>query len=287
MEMISTTSNGLSLQQRDALLAQFNRDGYVVLPDLLPSDLMADCLAAIDRIAAQQRAADPNLVGVKLQNCVDADSAFLRLMMYRPALELAHDLLGPLFQLCQSNLISRPRDEARRVNFIDASPWHADGPRPKLFPRVESEFGRAMGLHYLKFGYFLTDLSHGTGGSLQVIRGTHKRDELDGKNGSFRVEDYAADLVQFDCRAGTVVAFHQAQWHAAPPNDSDIERKNVYISYCPTWMRALDRETPSDDELAGLSDEERFLLGEARPPIRFWLGGNGDNQRLDAYRRPQ
>ena len=45
--------------------------------------------------------------------------------------------------------------------------------------------------------------------------------------------------------AGTIVAFHQAQWHAAPPNYSDIERKNVYISFCPTWMKPLDREFPN------------------------------------------
>ena len=39
------------------------------------------------------------------------------------------------------------------------------------------------------------------------------------------------------CEPGTVVVFHQAQWHAAPPNLSDAVRHNVYISYCPTWMR--------------------------------------------------
>jgi ectoine hydroxylase len=279
------TDAGLSLEARDALLAQINEDGYAVLPELLPNDLIRDCLAAIDRIARAERAANPGLTGVKCNNCVD-DAAFRHLMMYQPALEMAHDCFGPLFHLCQSNLISRPRDEARKVNFVDASPWHADGPRPRLFPRVPSTHGLAMGLHYLKFGYFLTDLTHGNGGSLQVIRGSHRRDELDGKGAAFRIEDYADDLIQFDCPAGTVVAFHQAQWHAAPPNESDVERKNVYISYCPTWMRPIDRDFPTAEQLYGLSDEEKFLMGEPRPPLRWWLGGEGDNQRLDKYRRP-
>lgn len=53
------------------------------------------------------------------------------------------------------------------------------------------------------------------------------------------------DLRTLNVEAGTIVAFHQAQWHAAPPNYSDIERKNVYISYCPIWMKPLDRDYPN------------------------------------------
>ncbi len=143
-----------------------------------------------------------------------------------------------------------------------------------------------MGLHYLKFGYFLTDLRHGNGGSLQVVRGTHRRSELDGiKHNEFRIQEYASDLVQLDCEPGTVVAFHQAQWHAAPPNESPIERKNVYISYCPTWMRPLDREMPTDEGLHGLLPEERWLLGEPRPAQRWWLPSTEDLQRLARFQR--
>jgi hypothetical protein len=58
------------------------------------------------------------------------------------------------------------------------SPWHADGPRPAAtgspFPSPAGA-GGAVGLHYLKFGYFFTDLTHRDGGSLQVLlhRSTH------------------------------------------------------------------------------------------------------------------
>ena len=85
------------------------------------------------------------------------------------------------------------------------------------------------------------------------------------------MEDYEDDVVTFNCPAGTVVAFHQALWHAAPPNQSDIERKNVYVSYCPTWMRPLDRDLPTEAQLDGLTAEERWLLGEPRPALRWWL----------------
>ena len=277
------TETSLSNLQRDTLLHQLDLDGYAILPDKLPAPIIAEQLAAIDRFAFDARASNANQNSVKRQNCVDLDPAFRRLMMYTPALQLAYDLFGPMFHLNQSNFVSRPQDE-ERPDFVASSPWHCDGPRPGLFPTVNG----AMGLHYLKFGYFLTDLTHGTGGSLQVVRGSHRRPELDGKKGAgFDIGAYADDLIQFDCEAGTVVVFHQAQWHAAPPNLSEVERKNVYISYCPTWMRPVDREFPCEEELVGLTSEERWLLGEPRPAQRWWLPSQEDRGRMARFARQE
>ena len=277
----------LSPQQRDDALAQLERDGYTVLPGTLPESLRAACLDAIDRFAAEDRQRDPSVKSVKRHGCVQLDPAFRRLMMYPPALQLAHDVFGPSFHLNQSNFQSRMREENAKNDFVAATGWHADGPRPAQFPKLPGEHGPRMGLHYLKFGVFLTDLTHGNGGSLQVVRGSHTRPELDGTPPKlFNVDDYRDDLVQFDCPPGTVVAFHQAQWHAAPPNLSDRERKNVYISYCPTWMKPLDYDLPREGELPDdLDDEERFLLGEYRPPLRFWLPNAEDKSRLSGYAR--
>jgi hypothetical protein len=276
----------LTDSQRDKLMQQLEQDGYCELPEKLPDALVQECIAAIDRIAARVRAQagpSPKLISVKVPNCVDADPVFRRLMMYEPALQLAYDSFGPMFHLNQSNCISRPRDEKTMADFVSASPWHADGPRPALFPKV----GGAMGLHYLKFGYFFTDLTHGNGGPLQVVRGSHRRPELDGKaKAQFDTKDYEEDLITFNCKAGTVVAFHQAQWHAAPPNQSDVERKNAYISYCPTWMKPLDREMPRPGELpADITAEEAWLLGEHRSPMQFWLPKGDDATRMARFRR--
>jgi len=120
---------------------------------------------------------------------------------------------------------------------------------------------------------------------LQVVRGSHLRPELDGRGGDFVIDDYAEDVVEIRCRAGTLIAFNQAQWHAAAANTSDVERKNCYISYCPTWMRPVDREFPTEAQLAGASDIERWLLGEPRPALRWWLPSADDKARLAPYGR--
>ena len=285
-----TELTSLSDAQRDGLMADLDRDGYAVLPGRLPEALRLGAIAAIDGFAARDRADDPSIKSIKRSNCVALDPAFVELMMHEPALQLSYDALGPVFQLNQSNFQSRMREEGAKADFIAATGWHADGPRPSLFPRVANAHGHGMGLHYLKFGYFFTDLTHGNGGSLQVVRGSHRRPELDGKAGdAFDIEDYDDDLVQFDCPAGSVVAFHQAQWHAAPANLSEHERKNAYISYCPPWMKPLDYDTPRPGEdpngLAGLSDEASFLLGEYRPPLQFWLPTPEQQTRLSRFGR--
>ncbi len=273
------TLHRLTDVQRKELLGKLQEDGFFVLPGLLPADLMGRVLEAIDRAAAKARSGPDARASVKVHNIVDVDPAFRELMMYEPALQLSYDCFGPAFHLCQSNLVSRPRDQ-RVSDFVGSSPWHADGPRPNMFPAI----GGTMGLHYLKFGYFLTDLTHKNGGSLQVVRGSHLRPELDGVgHGKFKIENHRDDLVQIDCPAGTVIAFHQAQWHAAPPNESEVERKNCYVSYCPTWMKPLDRDYPAEAQLQGCTAQERWLLGEPRPALRWWLPSRDDMMRMNQY----
>lgn len=285
MTFMPNVSTVLTNGERDQINAQLERDGFAVLPHKLPADLAEAVLDAIDRIAAEQRREDRAVQSVKLNNCVDHDPAFRQLMMYEPALQLTYDAFGPMFHLNQSNFISRVKEanqDAAKKDLAASIGWHADGPRPGLFPRVNG----AMGLHYIKFGYFLTDLTHDNGGALQVVRGSHKRDELDGKKGGgFNIADYADDVVECNVETGAVVVFHQALWHAAMPNQSDIERKNVYISYCPTWMRPVDRDFPTEADLEGLSAEERWLLGEPRPALRWWLPQGDDAQRMARFAR--
>lgn len=274
----------LTDEERDALVKELNENGFVIVPRKLPGYLIQRAIAAIDRIAdsVAKKAQHTTPKSVKVMNCVAEDPVFQELMMYEPALQFTYDVFGPTFHLCQSNFISRPKEDTPQADFLAASPWHADGPRPKLFPQANG----AMGLHYLKFGYFLTDLTHGNGGPLQVVSGSHKKLELDGiPHSSFNINDFAKDLRTLNVEAGTIVAFHQAQWHAAPPNHSDIVRKNVYISYCPIWMKPLDREYPTAESIEKLPSETKWVLGEPRPPVRWWLPSEDDLQRLDKYKR--
>lgn len=69
----TTAPASLTNAQRDELLERLERDGFAELPFKLPPDLMGRCLAAIDRIAQEDRAKDALTRSVKRQNCVDRD----------------------------------------------------------------------------------------------------------------------------------------------------------------------------------------------------------------------
>src|SRR6185295_974486 len=90
--------------QRTSLIADLDRDGFVVLPGLLPQEMIDRAIDAIDRVAVEERAKTPERLSVKVQNIVDLDAAFRELMMYEPALQLSYDSFGPMFHICQSNL---------------------------------------------------------------------------------------------------------------------------------------------------------------------------------------
>jgi len=265
----------LDAATRDRLIAEFERDGFTFLPDLLDEDLRAACVAASDALHEDAEAA------IKLDNCVDLHPAFRRLMMWTPALQLCHDLLGPSFQLNQSNLIVRPPAPDAGYDFTGASQWHADGPRPRNFPTVDG----VRGLHYVKFGFFFTDTRSAGSGALQVVRGSHRRPELDGRGADFRIEDHAGDVVDVACEPGRIVVFHQALWHHAPPNVGEHVRRNCYLSFSPTWMRPFDRVGIGADEAAGLAPEEAFLLGAPRPWRTWWLPTDEEKTVLDRYAR--
>jgi len=278
---MSELVEALTDTERADLVKKVDADGYAIVPRKLTPAQIATLIQAIDRVTNEIRGDDKSR-SVKVANIVDKDPAFKNLMMFEPALQLAYDFFGPTFNLCQSNFISRPKEKAAVADFVSASPWHADGPRPFLFPKING----ATGMHYLKFGYFLTNLTHGNGGPLQVVRGSHLKPELDGiPHSTFDIKQFEKDLVTFNVEEGTIVAFHQAQWHAAPPNYSEIERKNIYISYCPNFMRPFDRAPPTEESVRGESEETKWLLGAPRPPARWWLPSTEDLTVLDKYKR--
>ena len=143
----ATDQAQLSTAQRQRLCADFDRDGYVVLPCRLPTDLNQRCIDAIDRISQQRRTADPELNAVKIQGCVDHDPSFIELMF---TLVCSSPTTCWVRSSSARRTASADPLDGTRSRFEPTDDWRADGPRPGLFPRVAG----AMGLHYLKFGFF-------------------------------------------------------------------------------------------------------------------------------------
>jgi hypothetical protein len=247
------------------MMQQFERDGFVLLPPLDPL-VIARTEAAVDDLWRKQTGGDAT-AAIKFDNAVMQHQAFLDLIIDPLILRAVVEQFGPGAQLHQFNVTVRPyRPEDAATSAADGIDWHADGPRPRQFPLTNGQFG----LFYLKVGLFLSDLTHGNGGALQVIPGSHKLPELC-KAADFDSSNY--DVVTLNVAAGSRVLFHQALWHAAFPNRSQMTRKAIYYSYSPLWLRPIDRRGPDE---ALLRDKQvtplmRQLLSDFEQPLDFWL----------------
>jgi len=274
--------HSLTVAERDQLMQDLDRDGYIVLPFKLPAWMIEEVNREIDRIVDEQRKFDPHKTAFNGMNIVERAPIFRRLMMYKPALQLGYDCFGPQFVLSQDQFWV----QFCNPELPSAVGWHSDG--PANFPQID---GRCA-LHSLRFGYALSDNTAEDCGAIDVIRGSHKKRVLHARrNLHWEMEcgndeaDFSQDLVQVRGEVGTIYAFHNALWHRALPNMTDQARKIAYFQYTPSWMRPHHRSDPSLRDLQFYTPEERWLLGEPRDLATWIHQTDHERNRLARFSR--
>ena len=282
-EVTYEPEQSLTIAQRDQLMQDLDRDGFIILPFKLPAWMIEETERAMDRCVDETRKSDPQRMLFDRTNVVELDPIFRRLMMYKPALQLSYDCFGPQFVLGQDQYRIKYPGAGDGADRID---WHSDG--PANFPEVD---GRCA-LHTLRFGYMISDGRAPDCGGIDAIRGSHKKRVLHARRQlhwepfqGYRPEDFTEDYVEIRGEAGTVYAFHNALWHRALANLSDKPRKLAYFQYTPTWMRPIQRNEPSHYDIQLYSAEERWLLSEPRPGMSWMYPTEVDNQRLARFSR--
>src|SRR5919107_867196 len=102
----------------DAMMQQFDRDGYVLLPPLEPVE-KARVEAAVDEIWQARTGGDPT-AAIKFDNAVMHHQAFLDLIVDPLILRAVVDQFGPGAQLHQFNVTVRPyRPEDATTSAVD------------------------------------------------------------------------------------------------------------------------------------------------------------------------
>ena len=230
---------GFTAEQR----AAFDRDGFLTIENAIAPDDVQRLIDAIDR----QCAADPKYrpdTFYSPQNIVELDPVFAELIDHERHVGYAYDLYGELTKLQQSQFMCRPRGGWHNL-------WHPDGPR--ALP-----YGAYCGdaCMQLKFGYWLTDLPTPKMGNLVVRPGSHREQYFD----HYDTHDSVGDEHIVCVKAGTMTLLHANTWHRVEPNESDVTRKNVFITYCPSWIANQDRWHSDPDWLATLSREQQILM---------------------------
>jgi hypothetical protein len=256
---------------------RFEADGYLVVREALPADMLPKLVAAVDAIDAEYRPKH-GLSPTHPLNQLDfigKNDLFLELIDWPRTFPKVWGILGWHIQLYHSHVIVTP---PRPPDLEPKSPrlgWHQDSGRLNLDlegdprPRVS-----------LKVGFFLTSTLEPDRGNFHVIPGSHLKNAPDWPDDP-TVEHPDATPVLAD--AGDAVLFDRRIWHAAGRNVSNVTRKVMFYGYSYRWLKPRDdmtvahymaRSDPVRRQLLGASPNGGF--GFTSPtdedvPLKTWL----------------
>ncbi len=257
---------------------QFERDGYIIVKDALPQNMVDDLVSAVDRVDGEERARMEKPPGARINHYdfIGKDDLFLELLDCYKTFPKVWGILGWHIQLYHTHMTYTPPegpDKSLEQNGLGLG-WHQDSGRinrdfqenPR--PRVS-----------LKVGYFLTDTTEQGRGNFYVFPGSHLSNDFPGENR----KDIPDGAVPVCVPPGTAVFFDRRIWHSASTNYWDTPRRVLFYGYSYRWLKPrddmqvehyLDRCDPIRKQLLGVSySGGRGFTSptEADVPLKAWI----------------
>ncbi|MEM7428897.1 MAG: phytanoyl-CoA dioxygenase family protein [Pseudomonadota bacterium] len=231
----------------------FERDGLLVLRDLIDKDTCARLTEAGDRLAGDFIHQSEQKYLQERRSFVQ-EEAFFDMVAYGPAVSLIVQLLSPNIHLQSAGIIYKHPEEP------DTEPgargWHRD-------IGITSDLGHdKLPLVGIKVCYCLTDFDGPNSGLTSLAPKSH----VSGKplpvfNGEYGPRD-ACDL---ELKAGDAFLFENRIYHSATRNLTDRTSKVVIYGYSYRWMKPdYNLDVPDDAVLAKADPITHQLLGGYR-----------------------
>ncbi len=256
---------------------EFEQNGFFAVEDALPSQMVEDLAAVVDRIDAQHRP-EMGLGPHDRLNMIDfigKDELFLELLDWPKTFPKVWGLLGWNIQLYHTHLRITPPPAPGTDPVKKRLGWHQDSGRLN----IELE-GTPRPRVSLKIGFFLSDTTEAGRGNFYVIPGSHLQNKLE------LPPDEVSDpegTTAVRVPPGTAVFFDRRLWHSASSNYSNMTRKVLFYGYSYRWLRPRDNMTvahfmercdPIRQQLLGASATGG--MGYTSPsdkdvPLKTWL----------------
>lgn len=255
--------------------ATFDRDGYFVVENVLPRDMVEALGEVTGRIDARHRAEEN--IGpherVNLLDFIGKDDLYLELLDWPATFPKVWGILGWNIQLYHTHVAITPPGPAQPPPRKRLG-WHQDSGRLNVDlettprPRIS-----------LKVAFFLTDTRDLGRANFYVIPGSHLQNRV-----RFP-EDGVSDppeATPVRVPAGAAVFFDRRIWHAPSPNTSGVTRKALFYGYSYRWLRPrdnmtvahyMDRCDPIRRQLLGASTGGFGYTspGDEDVPLRGWI----------------
>ena len=260
---------------------RFAEQGFMIIEDAIPQELVARATAVVDKITAKAKAREGLGAsdGINIFDFIGQDDVFLELLDCPTTFPKVWGILGWNIQLYHSHTIITPPNAVSGPGQQGLN-WHRDSGR--LNNELETDPQPRISL---KVAFFLTDTSELGRANLYVIPGSHLQNKL-----PVDEEKRPKGGVPVRAKPGDAVFFDRRIWHSSSPNTSQMPRKVLFYGYSYRWLRPRDNMTV--DHLMGRIDPIRQQLLGAAPsgwhgysspkpedvPLRAWLQENVGEQ---------
>jgi ectoine hydroxylase-related dioxygenase (phytanoyl-CoA dioxygenase family) len=234
---------------------QFEENGYLIVKNVLPPDLVADLTRAADRIDAEHTA---NAGGHEHASrnhfdFIGKDPLFLELLDWAKTFPKVWDILGWHIQLYHSHFIVTPPIPPGQKPKRQRLGWHQDSGRLNIDLETEPQPRIS-----LKVAYFLTDCIEPHYGNFHAVPGSHRQNRVE-MPADENLDPQGAVPIQV--AAGDAVYFDRRLWHAGGHNRSQITRKVLFYGYSYRWLKPRDDMTVAH-YMARCDPIRRQLLGD-------------------------
>jgi ectoine hydroxylase-related dioxygenase (phytanoyl-CoA dioxygenase family) len=248
-----------SIDKTKVLKQQFERDGYLLFPDVIDQELVQETKNHVEWLMRKHPDRRPEQLGHMLMT---HDPFWVRLISDDRLLDIAEMFIGPNIALFASHYICKPPFDGQPVL------WHQDGSYWPLEPMEVVTLWLAV------------DDSTPENGCMRVIPGTQNMEiqELRPNTEVVSVlnseidpalvdESKAADCI---LKAGGVSVHHPNIIHGSEANNSPARRCGLTIRYIPTSTRIItDEQWPSAFLLRG---EAVLGVNEYNPRPKYIAG---------------
>ena len=236
-------------------LEVLRRDGYVVLPELLDADTLAEIRRECERLLPEVHTGRNAFEGHRTQriyNVLGRSRAFDRLVDHPRVMSLLDEIFLPNYLLSQAQVINILPGEAAQALHFDDSFYRIPRPRPAL--------GAAT--------VWAIDEFTDDNGATAIVPGSHVWGD--------EPVPTPADAVAARMPAGSCVLYYGTFWHGGGENRSEADRLAVTCQYCEPWVRQ--QETflleLTKDRVRELSPEIRSMVGySVFPPFMGMVEG--------------
>ncbi|MCU7937333.1 MAG: phytanoyl-CoA dioxygenase family protein [Candidatus Thiodiazotropha sp. (ex Dulcina madagascariensis)] len=252
-------------------LEQFNRDGFIVLRDVLPTPTIRLLMSAMDSIMADggsfNRDRENGSDGYR--NCISLHPDFIRLLDHPRTLMAALQILGPHIHLMGTHAIHYRGGQA-------APPkdprWHTD------IYGIPQDIGyEVVPRLAVKCAFCLSDHSQPNSGMTVLARGSNRLQRPFDVN---HPED-ARTVIVPALNAGDVFLFENRLWHAIGWNVQNHDRRCIMINYGFRWLKPLDYLTLDRQILTKMNPVQLDLIAGLDLDPQGYVASGRDGQVLN------